>query len=71
MESKSRKRIIRGSFIRLMCVNVLVVVATSACGIIDNLFIGRQLGKEALAAVGFFSPVTVSVYIWFPKCRRR
>ena len=41
----------------------MVLIAFCACGIIDNLFVGRMLGKDALAAVGFFSPVTVAVWL--------
>ena len=40
-----------------------MLIAFCACGIIDNLFVGRMLGKDALAAVGFFSPVTVAVWL--------
>lgn len=57
----ARKKLILGSFLRLMISNVFVLVATCACGFIDNLFIGQFMGKEALAAVGFFSPVVVAV----------
>lgn len=41
--------------------NMLVLIAVCSCGLIDNLFVGRLMGKDALAAVGFFSPVTVAV----------
>ncbi len=51
----------RGAFLRISLSNILVLIAFCACGIIDNLFVGRMLGKDALAAVGFFSPVTVAV----------
>ena len=37
--------------------NIFIFVATCACGVIDNLFVGRILGQDALAAAGFFSPV--------------
>ena len=61
MDRKSQNKIIRGSFLRLMVMNMLLIITTCVCGLIDNLFIGRVLGKEALAAVGFFSPVTTAV----------
>ena len=61
MEDRSRKNLIRGAFLRLMFNNICILIATCACGVIDNLFIGRILGKESLAAVGFFSPVTTAV----------
>ncbi len=44
-----------------MIINVFILVATCACGLIDNIFVGRMLGENALAAMGFFSPVTVAV----------
>ncbi len=65
MEGKSRKELIKGAFCRLMINNMLLVVAICACGLIDNLFIGRVLGKDALAAVSFFSPVTVAIGICY------
>ena len=57
MTDKTPKRLIRNVFLRLMISNVLVTMTTSACGLIDNMFISRLLGEEALAATGFFSPV--------------
>ena len=61
LTSGSRKKLIRGAFLRLMINNVLILIATCACGFIDALYIGRGLGKDALAAVAFFSPVSVAV----------
>lgn len=61
MERRSQKKLLRGAFLRISLSNILVLIAFCACGIIDNLFVGRMLGKDALAAVGFFSPVTVAV----------
>ena len=63
MERKSQKKLLRGAFLRISLSNTLVLIAFCACGIIDNLFVGRMLGKDALAAVGFFSPVTVAVWL--------
>ncbi len=57
----ARRKLIRGAYLRLMINNTLILIATCACGFIDNLFIGQRLGKEALAAVGFFSPVSTAV----------
>ena len=53
--------LISGAFVRLMIATVLLTITTCACGLIDNLFIGRFLSSEALAAVGYFSPVTTAV----------
>ena len=57
MNKRSGKGLIRGAFLRLMFNNIFIFVAACACGVIDNLFVGRILGQDALAAVGFFSPV--------------
>ena len=57
----ARRKLIRGAFLRLMINNTLILIATCACGFIDNLFIGQKLGEEALAAVGYFSPVSTAV----------
>ena len=57
MNDSSGKNLIQGAFLRLMFNNICILIATCACGVIDNLFIGRILGADALAAVGFFSPV--------------
>lgn len=61
MEGRSRKHLIRGAFLRLMINNMLLIVTICVCGLIDNLFIGRELGQDSLAAVGFFSPVSVAI----------
>ena len=45
----------------LMINNIMLTLSICVCGLIDNLFIGRSLGKDALAAVGFFSPVTTAI----------
>lgn len=58
---KSTQKLIRGEFLKIMLNNMLLMISISVCGLIDNLFIGRMLGKNALAAVGFFSPVAVAV----------
>lgn len=61
MEGKSRKKLIKGAFLRLMFNNMILLISVCVCGLIDNLFVGRMLGKDALAAMGFFSPVTVAI----------
>ncbi len=61
MPDKTQLRLIRGVFLRLMISSVLVTMTTCACGLIDNMFISRFLGEEALAAAGFFSPVTAII----------
>ncbi|MBP3857722.1 MAG: ATP-binding protein [Ruminiclostridium sp.] len=57
----AQKKLIKESLFHIAVSNMFILVATCACGVIDNLFISRILGPEALAAVGFFSPVTVAV----------
>lgn len=36
---------------------MLVLGATNFYGFIDNIVISRSLGDDALAAVGYFSPI--------------
>lgn len=55
----SKHKILSESYMRLALVNMFVLMATNICGFIDNIVIGRFLGPAALAAVGFFSPVSV------------
>ncbi len=54
---KAKKRIIFESYIRLVLLGMVIIGATNLCGFIDNIMIGRYLGDEALASVGYFSPV--------------
>ena len=61
MKRKSQKHLIMGALTRLIIVNILLATANCACGLINNLFIGQKLNSDALAAVGFFSPVTTAV----------
>ena len=47
MKRKSQKHLITSALLRLMLVNILLAMATSTCGLIDNLFIGRKLDSDA------------------------
>ncbi len=58
------KNLIRSAFVKMMVVNMFVMMASCMCGFIDNLVIGRFLGTEALAAVGFFSPMATAVALY-------
>lgn len=43
-------------------INAGVVLTTmSICGFVDSLVISRRLGPQALAAVGFFSPIATGI----------
>jgi len=53
-----KKKIIGESYIKLVLMGMLVLGATNFCGFVDNIVTGIYLGDEALAAVGYFSPVT-------------
>ena len=55
----AKQKIIRESYVRLLMVNIFALIATNICGFIDNIMIGRFLGTQALAAVGYFSPLSV------------
>lgn len=55
----AKKRIIRESFTRLMLLSVFTLMATNICSFIDNIVISRYLDTLALAAVGYYSPLSV------------
>ena len=61
----AKQRIIKESFVRLSLVNMAVLMITNICGFINNVVISRFLGTQELAAVGFFSPVSVLTGIGF------
>jgi len=54
---KAKKKIIVKSYTKLVLMGMLVLGATNFCGFIDNIVISRSLGDDALAAVGYFSPI--------------
>ena len=54
---KAKKKLIVKSYTKLVLMSMLVLGATNFCGFIDNIVISRYLGDDALAAVGYFSPV--------------
>lgn len=60
----SNNKLIRSAFVRMMIVNMFVMIATNICGFVDNIVIGRILGTDALAAVGYFSPVATAVSLF-------
>ena len=53
-------QLIRSSFVRMLFVNMFVQMTINICGVVDSLVISHRLGTEALAAVGFFSPVSMA-----------
>ena len=55
----ARKRIIRKSYVRLLLLGIVTLMATNICGFIDNVVISRYLDPRALAAVGYYSPLSV------------
>ena len=59
LRNRSEKhKIIRESYIRLLLVNIVTLLATNLCGFVDNIIISAFWGSEALAAVGYFSPLS-------------
>ena len=54
-------QLIRGSFVRMLFVNMFVLMTMNICGFVDNLVISHRLGPEALAATGFFSPISTGI----------
>ena len=55
------KELIRSAFVKMMIVNMFVMMASSLCCFIDNVIVSRLLGTDALAAMGYFSPVATAV----------
>ena len=58
-DRSAKKRIIRESYARLLLLGIVTLMATNICSFIDNIVIGRYLDTRALAAVGYYSPLTV------------
>lgn len=59
------KKIIRESFARLLLLNIFVLMAANISCFVDNIVISKYLGTQALAAVGYFSPLSVVTGIAF------
>ncbi|WP_408070614.1 MATE family efflux transporter [Butyrivibrio sp. JL13D10] len=57
-DRNAKRKILRKSYSRLALVSMVVLVATSVCGFVDNVVISNYIGSKALAAVGYFSPVS-------------
>ena len=64
-DRKADQHIIKESYFRLVIINIIVLMASTMSGLVDNLVISRELGEEALAAVGFFAPVLALVGIGY------
>ena len=62
---RTRKNLIRAPFEKMMITGIFVFFITGACVLIDNLFVGHYLGTEALAAVGFFSPISTAIQLCY------
>ncbi len=54
----AKRQIIQKSFVRLMLVNMVVLIAINICGFVDNIVVGTRLNTNALAAMSCFSPVS-------------
>lgn len=63
--SGTRKSLIRIPFTKMMVSNIFVFFVTGICVLIDNMFVGMYLGPEALAAIGFYSPVATAIQLCF------
>ncbi|MBR1640944.1 MAG: ATP-binding protein [Butyrivibrio sp.] len=57
-DRRAKRKILRKSYRRLSLVSMVVLVATTVCSFVDNVVISSLLGPKALAAVGYFSPVS-------------
>lgn len=58
-DRSSKRKLIRESYIRIVLVTIISLATTNVCGFIDNIMISNSLGTEALAAVGYYAPLSV------------
>lgn len=61
----SQRKLITSVFLKMMINSTAFMVTVTICALIDNIFTGRILGKDALAAAGFFSPVITIGYFCY------
>ena len=60
-DQTARQQILRESYRKLVLINIATLAAITLCGVIDNVVISSCLDDRALAAVGYFSPVSAVI----------
>jgi Na+-driven multidrug efflux pump/anti-sigma regulatory factor (Ser/Thr protein kinase) len=57
----SKQKLINNAYKKIFIANVFVLLATNIGMIVDNIVVGRLLGTNGLAAIGFFAPLSTAV----------
>ena len=55
---KSDYRLLSRQFFRLLPYQALLLLINAANGVVDSLFASNFVGKSAMSAIGFYSPLT-------------
>ncbi len=56
---------IRKPFLKLLPIQIAAVTAGSVNSLIDTLLTGRYIGPEAVAGIGFFSPMLTVTFLFY------
>ena len=54
----AKRKILLKAYVRIALVNMMVLITTNIIGFIDNAIISKTLGNGALAAIGYFYPIS-------------
>lgn len=58
---ESKQKLIKDAYRKLFTASVFTLLATNIGMIVDNIVVGRLLGTNGLAAIGFFAPLSTAV----------
>ncbi len=57
----SKQELIKSAYKKIFIASIFVLLATNIGMIVDNIVVGRLLGTNGLAAIGFFAPISTAV----------
>ncbi len=57
----SKQELIKSAYKKIFMASIFVLLATNIGMIVDNIVVGRLLGTNGLAAIGFFAPISTAV----------
>lgn len=60
---KSAAELVKKAYLKLLPVQILGMVITAVNSFIDSIIVGRFLGTEAMAAIGFYGPVSNVIWV--------
>ena len=60
---------IRKPFLKLLPIQIAAVTAGSVNSLVDTLLTGRYIGPEAVAGIGFFSPMLTVIFLFYVVVR--